>query len=108
MINFVDEYMTDKNKIEEEGFDEQRILLKSISKVLPLIIKNELTPKQSLCLRLFYVHHKSQVEIARELKLSQPTVSRHINAAKDITNRYLNYCFYSVNKANEQWIKLEQ
>lgn len=108
MINFVEEYMTDKSKYDDNGFDEQRILLKSISKVLPLIIKNELTPRQSLCLRLFYVHHKSQVEIARELKLSQPTVSRHINAAKDITNKYLGYCFYSVKNANEQWIKLEQ
>jgi RNA polymerase sigma factor (sigma-70 family) len=108
MINFVEEYMSDASKVEEDGFDEQKILLKSISKVLPLIIKNELTPRQSLCLRLFYVHHKSQVEIARELKLSQPTVSRHINTARDITNKFLNYCFYSVNNANEQWLKLEQ
>lgn len=108
MINFVDEYMTDKNKFDDNGFDEQRILVNAVSKVLPLIIKNELTPRQSLCLRLFYVHRKSQAEIARELKLSQPTVSRHISAARDITNKYLSYCFYSVSKANEQWLKLEQ
>lgn len=105
MINFVEEYMSDCNEYENDGFDEQRILIKSLSSTLPMIIKNELTPKQSLCLRLFYVHKKSQVEIARQLRLSQPTVSRHINTAKDITNKYLSYCFYSVSKANEQWLK---
>lgn len=106
MIDFVDTYMTDSNRFEEDGYDEQRILVKSISSVLPLIIENELTPRQSLCLRLFYVHGKSQTEIARQLKLSQPTVSRHIASAKAITNKCLSYCFYSVKKANEQWLKL--
>lgn len=107
MIDFVDTYMTDANAYDDAGYDEQKILLKSMSKVLPLIIKNELTPKQSLCLRLFYVHRKSQTEIARQLRLSQPTVSRHIKTGKDITNKFLNYCYYSVNKANEQWLKLD-
>lgn len=107
MIDFVESYMTDKNAVEDDGFDEQRILIKSMSLVLPLIIKNELTVRQSLCFRLFYVHGKSQTEIARELKLSQPTVSRHIKTAKDITNKFLNYCYYSVTKANEQWLKME-
>lgn len=105
MINFIEEYMSSSTPTNEDELDEQRILMKSMSNVLPLIIKNELTPRQSLCLRLFYVHNKSQSEIASELKLSQPTVSKHIAKAKDITNKYLNYCFYSVNKANEQWLK---
>lgn len=107
MIDFVEEYMSDKNKTDDDGIDEQRILIKSMSKVLPLIIKNELTPRQSLCLRMFYVFGKSQVEIARELKLSQPTVSRHIKTAKDIVNKFLSYSFYSVKQANEQWLRLE-
>lgn len=107
MIDFVEEYMTDANKTEDDGIDEQRILIKSISKVLPLIMKNELTERQSLCLRMFYIFGKSQVEIAKELKLSQPTVSRHIKSAKDILNRFLSYSFYSVKQANEQWLRLE-
>jgi RNA polymerase sigma factor (sigma-70 family) len=107
MIDFVEEYMSPKGNNDNEEFDEQRILIKSISKVLPLIIKNELTERQSLCLRMFYVFGKSQVEIANELKLSQPTVSRHIKSAKEIVNRFLTYSFYSVKQANEQWIKLE-
>lgn len=108
MIDFVEEYMSDKNRNDDTGFDEQRVLIKSISKALPLIMKNELTEKQSLCLRMFYVHGKNQMEIARELKLSQPTVSRHISSAKAIVNRFLTYCFYSVKLANEQWLKAEQ
>lgn len=107
MIDFVEEYMSDKNKFQDNGYDEQRIMLSAISKALPLILKNELTDRQSLCLRMFYVHGKSQVEIARELKLSQPTVSRHIATAKTIVNKFLAYCFYSVKQANEQWLKLE-
>lgn len=107
MIDFVEEYMSDKSMNDEDGFDEQRILIKAISKVLPIIIKNELTDRQSLCLRMFYIHGKNQIEIARELKLSQPTVSRHIATAKDIVNNCLSYCFYSVKQANEQWLKIE-
>ncbi len=106
MIDFVEEYMTDCNPFTEDGFDEQKIMMKAISKALPVIIKNELTPRQSLCLRMFYIHGKSQIEIARELKLSQPTVSRHIKTAKDITNKFLGYCIYSVKQANELWLKM--
>lgn len=105
MIDYFSEYMTIDKKIDDDGYDEQRILLKSISKVLPVIMKNELTPRQYFCLRLFYVHHKSQSEIAKELKLSQPTVCVHINTAKDTVNKYLNYCFYALKKSNEQWLK---
>lgn len=107
MIDFVEAYMTDKNSQKEDGFDDRKVLLTSVSKVLPLIIKNELTERQSLCLRLFYVYGKSQTEIARQLKLSQPTVSRHIKTAKDIVNKCLTYCIYSVKQANEQWLKME-
>lgn len=107
MIDFVEAYMTDINAQKEDGFDDRKVLLTSVSKVLPLIIKNELTERQSLCLRLFYVYGKSQTEIARQLKLSQPTVSRHIKTAKDIVNKCLTYCIYCVQKANEQWLKME-
>lgn len=107
MIDFVEAYMSDANSYQEDGFDERKVLKNSITKVLPLILKNELTDRQSLCLCLFYVHGKSQTEIAKELKLSQPTVSRHIKTAKDITNKCLTYCIYAVKQANEQWLKME-
>lgn len=108
MIDFVEAYMTDTNAYEECEHDEQKIMIKAISYVLPRIIENELTARQSLCLRLFYVHGKSQTEIARQLKLSQPTVSRHIASAKAITNKCLAYSFLAVKKANEMWIATEK
>ncbi|MCM1114228.1 MAG: helix-turn-helix domain-containing protein [Clostridium sp.] len=108
MINFVEEYMAPHNDtIFEDDFDEQKITLKAISKTLPIIIENELTAKQRQCLKLFYMQGKTQPEIARELKLSQPTVCRHIKVAKDIANKYLSYCLYTVKTANEQWLKLQ-
>lgn len=107
MKDFLEECVADRDVFENESDDEQKILSKALSRVLPKIIENELTPRQSICLRLFYVHGKTQTEIARELKLSQPTVSRHINTARAIVNKILGYCLYSVKKANEQWLKIE-
>lgn len=107
MKDFLEECVADRDFFEDDSDDEQKILSKALSLVLPKIIENELTPRQSICLRLFYVHGKTQTEIARELKLSQPTVSRHINTARAIVNKILGYCLYSVKKANEQWLKIE-
>lgn len=107
MKNFLEQCVADEDIFDSDSADEQIILRKALSSVLPEIIKNELTQKQSLCLRLFYVHGKSQTEIARQLKLSQPTVSRHIRSGGAIVNKILGYCLYSVKKANEQWLKLE-
>ncbi len=107
MKDFLEECIADRDFFENDSDDEQKILSKALSRVLPKIIENELTPRQSICLRLFYVHGKTQTEIARELKLSQPTVSRHINTARAIVNKILGYCLYSVKKANEQWLKIE-
>lgn len=105
MIDFVDEYMRDANAYDDSGFDEQRVISHSLSSVLPLIIEKELTPKQRTCIRLFYVNNKSQAEIARELRVSQPTVSRHISTAKAIINKIIRYCYYTTKKANDQWLK---
>jgi RNA polymerase sigma factor (sigma-70 family) len=106
MISFVDSYMQPSPQEEYNPCDEQRIMSKALSGVLPIIIDRELTEKQRTCLKLFYVNGMSQVEIARELKLSQPTVSRHLAAARDITNKFLSYCSLSVKRANDQWLSL--
>ena len=61
MINFVEEYMSPSEDFAiENGFDEQRITSRAISRVLPIIIENELTPRQKACLKMFYVNGKSQ------------------------------------------------
>ena len=75
-------------------------------KLIPLIINNELTQKQSICLRYHYINGKSQAEIAKMLKLSQPTVSRHINAAKSIVNNNLKYCYIALDKGLNKYEKL--
>ena len=106
MTDFIEACIKDSS-LDEGDIDSQRILIKALSAVLPEIIKNELTEKQNLCFRLFYVHGNTQSDIARKLKLSQPTVSRHIATAKAVINKILSYCFSSVKRANEQWLKIE-
>ena len=66
-------------------------------------MENELTERQSVCLRYKYISGKSQQEIAKTLKLSQPTVSRHISAAKDIVNNNLKYCYAALSAALNEY-----
>ena len=75
--------------------------------VLPMVLEQELSPRQRTCLRAFYVDGKSQTEIARRLGLSQATVSYHIHAAKAAANRLLHYCQIAVAKANDCWLEAE-
>ncbi len=89
------------------GIDEQEISRNAISTVLPLIMKNDLTERQRSCLTLKYVKNMNQAEIAEKLKLSQPTVCRHIATAKGIVNNRLAYCLAAINKANKMWIEFE-
>lgn len=105
MTDFIESCIGENPSFDTDGYDEQKILIKAMSDVLPIIIEKELTKMQSLCLRLFYVNGKTQTEIARQLHLSQPTVSRHIASAKKITNNRLAYCYYTVKKANNYWLK---
>lgn len=106
MIDFIENYYVDKSSLTDDGYDIQKAKNKAVSVVLPLIIKNELTPKQGLCLKYYYVNKKSQSEIAEILKLSQPTVSRHINTAKDIVNSNLKYCYIALSKGIQEYDRL--
>ena len=107
MIDIIDTYISSTGGIDElDSFDEQKILLKSLQSVFSVIIEKELTQKQCLCLKMYCVDHISQRKIAEVLKISQPTVSRHVSVAKSIINKYLNYCYYCVKKSNEQWLKV--
>ena len=56
---------------------------------------------------MFYIDKKNQKEIASILRLSQPTVSRHIKSAKAIIEKIGSYCIFSISKTNEQWINLQ-
>lgn len=105
-VDFIDNYYSSQGIENSDGYDIERARQKAISVVLPLIFKNELTPKQTMCLNYAYIHHKSQKEIADILKISQPTVSRHIHSAKKIVNNELKYCYLAVMKSIEEYEKL--
>ena len=87
--------------------DTQTITRRALLTVLPMVLEQELSPRQRTCLRAFYVDGKSQTEIARRLGLSQATVSYHIHAAKAAANRLLHYCQIAVAKANDCWLEAE-
>ena len=107
MTDFVESYMhgiTEQMDL-DVGIDEQRVIIKSMTGVLRLLMERELSERQHECLHLFYVEGLSQAEIAKRLHLSQPTVCRHIHNAKNTINKTLGYCYYAVKQANEQWLK---
>lgn len=105
-MDFIDNFYYSEDKYFGD-IDEQKISRNAISTVLPLIIKNDLTERQQSCFTLKYVNHLNQSEIAKKLKLSQPTVCRHISTAKDIINNRLAYCLAALSKANKMWIEFE-
>lgn len=106
MIDFIDTFYCEQTPAYNEGYDKERAKQKAFSLVLPLIMQNELTQKQNICLRYKYINNKSQSEIAEILKLSQPTVSRHISTAKNIVNNNLKYCYMALSKGLDEYDKL--
>lgn len=106
MIDFIDGYYYHRGIDSDDGYDRERAKQTAFSAVLPLIMENELTQKQSICLKYKYINNKSQAEIAEMLRLSQPTVSRHISAAKDIVNSNLKYCYIALLKGFDEYDRL--
>lgn len=106
MIDFAESYYLNPFDLHGESQDVAIAKKKAVESVLPLILENELTPKQSLCFKYKYVDNKTQGEIASLLKLSQPTVSRHISTAKDIVNSNLRYCYFALSKGIAEYDKL--
>lgn len=104
MLDLVEEYYYRLEPAEELS-DSDRARRKAFSLVLPVIMKNELTERQRVCLRYKYITGLNQQEIASRLKLSQPTVSRHIQTAKDIVNNKLKYCYAALSAAIEEYSK---
>lgn len=105
MIDFMDNFYN-KDYSALDGYDREKAKQKAFSTIVPLIMKNELTQKQSACIKYKYINHKTQSEIAEILKISQPTVSRHINTAKEIMNNSLQYCYIALSKAIDEYDRL--
>ncbi|MBQ7739924.1 MAG: sigma-70 family RNA polymerase sigma factor [Eubacterium sp.] len=105
MIDFLESYYYASPEASENS-DRQRAKRKGFSQIIPLLFENELTEKQSMCLKYKYLYGKSQNEIAKTLKLSQPTVSRHIRAGKEAVNSKLTYCWAAMTAALNEYDKL--
>lgn len=106
MIDFIDGYYYNRVSDNDDGYDREKANKIAFSAVLPLIMQNELSQKQNICLKYRYINHKSQAEIAEMLKLSQPTVSRHISSAKEIVNSNLKYCYIALKKGFDEYDRL--
>lgn len=106
MIDFAENYYYQNSILPGESLDKSLAKKKAFSAVLPLILDNELTERQSICFKYKYINNKTQQEIGELLKLSQPTVSRHISTAKDIVNNKLQYCYLAISKGIDEYDKL--
>lgn len=107
MLDIINLFYLDKLD-NNTDIDSQQINKSAISIVLPLIIREELTEQQKKCIKMKYEENLTQCEIAKRLHLSQPTVCRHIEQAKNIVNNRLAYCFVALKQAGNMWIKLEK
>lgn len=106
MIDFADEFYYGESAFYGESSDKAIARKKAFATVLPIIIDSELTKRQSTCFKCKYLENKTQDEIAQMLKLSQPTVSRHIQTAKDIINNKLQYCYLALSKGIDEYDRL--
>ena len=106
MIDFAENYYYGTNASIDENFDMQAAKKKAFTSVLPFILENELTQKQRICFEYKYLKNKNQEEIANLLKLTQPTVSRHISIAKDTVNKYLKYCYLALSRGIDEYDRI--
>jgi RNA polymerase sigma factor (sigma-70 family) len=73
----------------ESGSDgERRKVLRALRKA----VQGELTARQRDCLRLFYLEGENVTQIAGELGISAPVVSRHLKKARARLRRVMKYC----------------
>lgn len=72
----------------DDGGEHRRML-----KVIERAAHGELTPRQLQCVRLMYGCGKNVKEIAAELGVSSPTVSRHLKKARVRLKKIMEYYF---------------
>ena len=83
MIDFIDGYYTTRDPKTSDGYDRERAQQTAVGAVLDLIMKNELTQRQNMCLRYKYINHKTQSEIADILKVNPSTIRTQLMRARE-------------------------
>lgn len=101
MAGFIEEICAAAPPAESGNYNYRSISRRAIKEVLPIIIARDLTERQRVCIEKCFYEGKTQSEIARELMLTQPTVSRHIKTAQDIIKNRLYYCDAALDKAEK-------
>ena len=103
MNDYVKEYMLTKNDNHTNLIKSKIVRYSILEAMIPEIIDNKLTSSQRTCI-MYYIAGHTQNEIAENLGISQPTVSRHIKQSKQAINEILTYCFHSISVAIREYI----
>lgn len=74
--------------------------IETIKYLIPLVIEQELSGDQKRCMKLHYFEQQNQTEIARQLGITQPTVSRKLKNARKKIGKYLNYSLLAAKKTS--------
>lgn len=84
-----------KEPVVFNSFDNEQndncIIWEACKKELPDIMAHELTEQQGTCIQSIYYDGLNQIQAAKKLGISQPTVSRHVKRAMEILLNRLNY-----------------
>lgn len=75
-----------------ESGNDNREEIKRMKIYISKAIKHELTQKQRYCLCEYYLHQRTMTDIANELSISQPAVTKHIKRAVEKLKRQTVYC----------------
>lgn len=92
-INLVFDFFYRQNLYDTKKDADATFHILVTTKMMPKIMTNKLSEKQRKVFDLYFYQHISQEEIARRLRITQPTVSRHLNRAIDKVNEILNYVY---------------
>ena len=76
-------------EVNDNSKERERIL-----QMLPGVIRGELTQRQQDCLRLYYFEGMKMHQIAAELGVQTPAVSRHLKRARNRLQNVLGYHFH--------------
>ncbi len=93
-ISFDYLFESDIAKIVQKQGTSNTVKIEALKKMIPHIIKNELTKKQRLILKLYFVKNLKYCQIAKLLKINKSTVSRTKQRAFNTIYKILKYYYF--------------